>query len=421
MSLKRKQILDDIGRTTPIFHKIAEGYTEDEGDNVFDEAFRASTAKVEREIQKNIKHGLTMVEMTGTKTFDFSQFLNDDMPPSGPYRSLSQFFNISTPDIASPSNSFDATTPILLSSNTSSDVGSSSQIATLHLYTGNETGTKGSQNILGDHYQHTQSDLSERPRLLCHESEFPPFLPFAVNQQTRPQAPANAQLSPPFSPENLVSATELLRVALILDDPGGQTPTPRRGRKRKNGLNAGRIERPPAKKVRRTRKVKSQTKEDEAAKREKFRGKNRQAAQTCRARKKTRVIDLLERAEFLVTNNAQRPYEIELTKLELEGLKAMAVEHCRVCPNPSPELRTWFVEEVVGVQQDKAVTSIHHAHGPLTHPPQDADCTGQGTAAMLPQKDPGALRRASDGFDAALASKGELNELDEYRCSSCGA
>jgi hypothetical protein len=50
----------------------------------------------------------------------------------------------------------------------------------------------------------------------------------------------------------------------------------------KNGLNAGRIERPPAKKVRRTRKVKAQNKEEEAAEREKFLGRNRQAAQECR-------------------------------------------------------------------------------------------------------------------------------------------
>jgi hypothetical protein len=379
MSLKRKQILDAIGRTTPIFYKIAEGHSEDEGDNVFDEAFRASNANIEREIKENTKHGLTIVEMTYIETFDFSQFLDGDMRPSGPCRSLSRFFDISTPNIASPSNSFDATTPSLVSSNTTSDFGSSSQIATLRLCTGKKTGTEGSQNIPGGHQQYRQSDLSKGTRLLYHEpgeTEIPPSLSFAVNQQTPPQTPANAQLSSPFSPANLVSATDLLRVAPILDDPGGQTPTPRR--KRKNSLNAGRIERPPAKKVRKTRKVKAQTKEEEAAKREKFLGRKRQAAQKCRERKKTLVIDLLERTEFFVTNNAKQPYEIELIRLELEGLKAMAVEHYRVCPNPSPELSTWFEKEVVGLQQGKAAASTHHAHGPLT--PPHADYTGQGTS-----------------------------------------
>jgi hypothetical protein len=416
MSLKRKQILDAIGRTTPKFHKIAEGHSEDEGDNVFDKAFRASNAKVEREIKENTKHGLTIVEMTSIQTFDFSQFLNSDIRPSGSYQSLSRFFNISTLDIPSPPNSFDATTPSLLSSNTTSDFGSSPQIATLRLYTGKEIGTEGAQNIPGDHYQHRQSDLSNGPRLLYHESEFHPSLPFAVNQQTGPQTPANAQLSPPFSPANLVSPTELLRVAPILDDPGGQTPTPRR--KRKNGLKAGRIKRPPAKKVRKTRKVKVQTKEEEAAKREKLRGRNREAAQTCREKKKTAVIDLLERVECFVTNNAKQTHEIELAKLELEGLKAMAAEHCRACPNPSPELSTWFEEEVVGLQQSKAATSTQHAHGPLTPPPQDADYTGQGMAAMLPRIGPGALRRGSDGScsDASLTPIGELDELDEDLC-----
>jgi len=363
MSLKRKQIIDAISRTTPIFHKIAEGHSEDERDNVFDEAFRANNAKVERETKENTKHGLTMVEMTDIETFDFSQFLDGDIRPSSSCQSLSRFFDISSPNITSPLTSFDTTTPSLLSSNTTSDFGSSSQIANLRLYTGKESGTEGSQNIPGGHQQRRKSDLLyHEPR----ETELPPSLPFAVNQQTTPQTRANAKLSSPFSPANLVSATELLIVAPILDDPGGQTPAPRR--KRKNGLNSQGIERPPAKKVRRTRKVKAQTKEEETAKHEKFLGKNREAAQKCRKRKRTWVIDLLERQDFFLTSNAKKPYEIELIKLELEGLKAMAVEHCRVCP--SPELRTWFEKEVVG----KSVALFHHTNGPLT--PPHVDYTG---------------------------------------------
>jgi bZIP transcription factor len=393
MSLKRKQILDAIGRTTPIFHKISEGHSEDEGDNVFDEAFRASNANVEREIKENTKHGLTIVEMTDIETFDFSQFLDGDMRPSGPCRSLSRFFDISTPNIASPSNSFDATTPSLLSSNTTSDFGSSSQIATLRLYTGKKTGTEGSQNIPGGHQQHRQSDLSKG--LLYHEPRetgFPPSLPFAVNQQNPPQTPANAQLSSPFSPANLVSATDLLRVAPILDDPGGQTPTPRH--KRKNSLNAGRIERPPAKKVRRTRSIKAQTKEEEAAKREKSLGINRQAAKICRQNKKILVTHLLERVEFFATNNAKQSSEIERISLELEGLKSTAVEHYKVCPKPSPELSTWSEKEIVHLQRGKAAASIHHADGALT--PQDVGCTSQVDVEMFPLIDLGSIRQGSD-------------------------
>ena len=104
---------------------------------------------------------------------------------------------------------------------------------------------------------------------------------------------------------------------------------------------------------------------------------------------------MLERQEFFVTNNAKQPYKIELMKLELEGLKAMAVEHCRVCPDPSPELRTWFEKEVIGLQEGKAAASIHHAHGPLT--PLHTDYAGQGTATTLPRIGPGALHRGSGG------------------------
>jgi hypothetical protein len=394
MSLKRKQILDAIGRTNPIFHKIAEGHSEDEENNVFEGAFRASNAIVEREIKEKTKYDLTLVEMTDMETFDFSQFDNGDIRSSVLHRSLSRVFDISNPNITSPSNSFDSTTPSLLPSNTTSDFGSSSRIATHRLYTGKDTGTEGFQNVPGGHQHHGESDLSKGPRLLYpkpRETESFPSPPFTVNQQTASPTFTNAQLAILFSPANLISATELLGVVPILDDPGQQTPTPRR--KRKNALNVGRIERPPAK-GRRMRKVKVQTKEEEATKREKFLDRNRRAAQKCRQNKKTWVRDLLERAEFFATNKAKQPYKIELIKLELEGLKAIAVEHYRVCPNPSPELSTWFEKEVVRLQQGKAAASIHYADGPLS--PHDTDCTDQVDADVSPLMDLGSFCQGSD-------------------------
>jgi hypothetical protein len=352
-----------------MFHQIAEGRSEDEGDNFFDEAFRAGSVKVECEIEENTEYDLSIVEMTDIKEFGFSQFLNGDMRPSSPHQSLSCLFGISTRNLSSPSNSFDTTTPNPLSSNTASNIRSSSQIATPRSYSSEEMGIEGSQNILGDHQQHGQNNLSEGTRQLYpepSETRFPPSSVFTANQQTPFQTPANAQLSTPFFPINPLSAPELV-IAPLLNDPRQQTPMPRR--KRKNALNAGRIERPPAKKGRKTRTVKVQTKEEEAAKRDTFLGRNRQAAQRCRQNKKTWIMDLLERSESSATNNTKVAYEIELAKLELEGLRAMAVEHYRVCPNPSPELTTWFEKEIVRLQQSKGSASIHYTNSPLTPPP----------------------------------------------------
>jgi hypothetical protein len=88
------------------------------------------------------------------------------------------------------------------------------------------------------------------------------------------------------------------------------------------------------------------TKKEMAAKRERYLVNNRQAAHKSREQKKTWVTGLLERVELSIANNAKLPYEIIQTMLELEGLRAIAVEHYRVCPNPSPELAAWFEKEV---------------------------------------------------------------------------
>jgi hypothetical protein len=63
--------------------------------------------------------------------------------------------------------------------------------------------------------------------------------------------------------------------------------------------------------------------------------------------KKIWTTNLLERAECFATNNAIRASEILQIMLELSGLRAIAVEHCRVCPNLTPELVAWFEKEVV--------------------------------------------------------------------------
>jgi hypothetical protein len=87
--------------------------------------------------------------------------------------------------------------------------------------------------------------------------------------------------------------------------------------------------------------------------------------------------------------------EIVQTMLELSGLRARAVEHYRVLPNPSLVLVAWFEKEAVPLQHSKAAALIHHA-GPL-NPSQDVDYTGHGTADMFPLMGLGSLRQGSEG------------------------
>jgi hypothetical protein len=163
MNRKRAQILDPI---TPIFLEVSAGHSEYKVDNVFDGAFSANNAKVEREIEENIKCDSKLVEMTDAETLDFSQFVNEEMADTGIFdfsqvvnddlrptyfrRSLPYLFDIYPSKIPSPINSYQATTPSLLSSNTANDFERSLQIATPRLSTGKETETKDSQNIPRD-------------------------------------------------------------------------------------------------------------------------------------------------------------------------------------------------------------------------------------------------------------------------------
>jgi hypothetical protein len=410
MPLELTRILDAIGNTTPIFYKTSAGRSEYEEDNVFDRAFGASNAKVgRREIEANTRCDSKPVEMTNTEIFDFSQFANSDIRPVGLHRSPSCFSGISPCNNASPINSLFATTPSLLSSSTVNDFKGSSQTATPRLCTGKERGTTGSQNIPGGHQLHRQSDLSEIPRQLYlehRETENSPSL-LTVEQQT----PASIEFSALSSPANLLSTVEPLEEVPTLDELGQKIPIPKR--QCKNSINIRRIGTADARKGQGSRKVRVHTKKEVAAKREAYLLKNRQAAHECRERRKTRVAGLVERAEFFTADNTKLPYEIVQTMLELEGLRAIAVEHYRVCPNPSSELAAWIEKEVARLQYSKASALIHHADRPLAPPPQDANYTGQGTVDMLPLM--GSLRQSSD--DSAphepFTQARELNELNE--------
>jgi hypothetical protein len=362
MNRKRTQDLDTIGNSTPIFYETPAIRSEYKVDNVFDRVFRASNTKVEHEIEVDIKCDSELVEMTDAETLDFSQVVNDDIRSAGFCRSPSCLFDNSPSDFVSNINSYHATTPGLLSSNTANGVKPFSRIATPRLYTGKEMETNDSQNISGDH-QHGQSGLSEAPRQLCPEpieAEWPPSLSM-VNQQTPLQTSYSS-----FSPAN--PSAELPEGAPILDEPGQYISTS--NRQCKNGVNSGRIQKSLAKKGRGSRKVRSYTKEEVAAERDDFLARNRQTAYNCREKRKAWVTHLVEREEFFTKNNAQLPYEIEKIRLELKDLRAIAVEHYKFCPIPSPDLVLWFEKEV---QHSKTPTLNCHAGRSLTSPPQDAD------------------------------------------------
>lgn len=69
-----------------------------------------------------------------------------------------------------------------------------------------------------------------------------------------------------------------------------------------------------------------------------------------------------KREEFFITNHAKLPYEIEQIMLDLKGLRAMTIEHFRVCPNPSSELIFWFEKEVVRLPHSKTTDSMNYSY-----------------------------------------------------------
>jgi hypothetical protein len=406
MSLKCTQIFD------------ATNIDGNEADNVFDRAFGAYNVEVQRKNEEGTKYNLKLVEIAVTDVFELSRSANGDIRPAGLHRSLSSFVDISPSSNASPINSF-VTIPSLLSSNTTLDFNGSPQTANPWLCTGRETGTTGSQNIPGGHQQHGHGDSSEVPRQLdleLRETDWSPS-PFTASQQT----PNSMKLSSLRSPANPLPTVKAFEEAPILDESGQKIPTPKG--QRKNVLNTKDIKRTSPKDSRRSRKVSAQTKREVAAKREGQLLRNRQAAHKCREDKKTQVSDLLRREEFSIRNNAKLTYEIEQTMLELRGLRAIATEHYRVCPIPSPELAAWFEKEVVRRQHSNVSALTHHANQSLTRPPQDTNYTSQGTADMLPLSDLRPLRQDSDDSAPIGPSRQHenckkldiLDERDEYQ------
>ena len=76
---------------------------------------------------------------------------------------------------------------------------------------------------------------------------------------------------------------------------------------------------------------KPRTAEQEAAKRETFLKRNREAAYKCRIKKKTQTEMIVERAKQLDQDNAMKGLEIENLRREVESMRAMLLPHWRTC------------------------------------------------------------------------------------------
>jgi hypothetical protein len=190
LNRKRTQDLDTICNNTPIFCETPARYSEYKVDNVLDRVFTASNNKIEHEIEVDIKCDSGLVEMKDRETVDFSQFVIDDIRSASPCRSHSCLFDNSPSSFVSTINSYHATAPVLLPSNTANDFKNSPRIVTPRLYTSN--GTEDSQNISGDQ-QHGQRAVSDAPRQTCSEpmeAEWP-HSSFTAPQQTPSQTSTN--------------------------------------------------------------------------------------------------------------------------------------------------------------------------------------------------------------------------------------
>jgi hypothetical protein len=225
MNRKRTQDLDTTGNSTPIFCETPARHSEYKVDNVLDRVFTASNNKIEHEIEVDIKCDSGLVEMTDGETVDFSQFVIDDIRSASCCRSHSCLFDNPPSSFVSTINSYHATAPGLLPSNTANDFKKSSQIVTPRLYT--SKGTEGSQNISGDQ-QHGQRGVPDAPRQICsepREAEWPPSS-FMVPQQTPSQTSTNFKSHSSFSPAD--PSAELLEGAPLLDEPGQHISTSKR-------------------------------------------------------------------------------------------------------------------------------------------------------------------------------------------------
>ena len=89
----------------------------------------------------------------------------------------------------------------------------------------------------------------------------------------------------------------------------------------------------PAKRARKPRRSnkKKPTPEEEAAKRETFLKRNREAAYKCRIKKKNQTEGIVERAKMLDADNAVKGLEVERLRREIESLRALLLPHWRGC------------------------------------------------------------------------------------------
>jgi hypothetical protein len=156
-------------------NKIAAGLSDYQVVNVFDRAFGANNAKDEFRIKRSSRYDLQTAEMADKEPLDWSQFINYDIGRSS--QAPSCLFDPSSSSIASPVNSFYATTPSLLSSNAANDLQSSPQIATPGSYMSTGMSAESSRDLPETCQQHIQDDLSEVPRQLCLETREPEIFP----------------------------------------------------------------------------------------------------------------------------------------------------------------------------------------------------------------------------------------------------
>jgi hypothetical protein len=302
MSLTCQQSLDTTDESSIIYHNILRGQS----------GFEVNVINLEYEIKEITECDLDVVDVTDLDTFDFSQLVN--CQNIDPQPSDASFVNYLCP-----------TNPSLLRSNTANHFKCPPQTAT-------------SQDVPQNHQQHEQCDLSENRRLLTSEPTETPY-PSQEGQGTSWPVPPNTKLFLPSSAENISSAPELLGEEPIFDNSVQQKPLPPKRRYTK-GLGNKRISNPAAKDRHRSKKAIGNAQDNLTARQEAFRVRNRQAAKKCRDKRRACIADLMKRA------NAKLPDEIEEKMLELEALRTIAVEHCRICPNPGPELLGWFEKQM---------------------------------------------------------------------------
>lgn len=268
-----------------------------------------------------------------------AETIDTALTPTIDYLRLS---GISPSEMAAPAHSFDTVIPSILSSNTTRHFTSSSKLAIPLLNAAKVPGTEGvskrtkrADAIDRVVYQRDRDSSTTK-------QEMPNLSRLQPSRQIKKhlfKKPVVTQLCSPYTPRNFPSSTtELLEAQPFLDDLGHKILTPRRHhRHNKDAFNNMRIERP-AKNGRGPRKSRVYTKQDEPTNSENcLDGNRRQGGRNGRREKKKWGTDLAEEAESSIGH----------TELEFGRSRPIGTEHCKACPNFSPETITWFEEEIV--------------------------------------------------------------------------